>query len=201
MEKLQEQEWAGPKPTIEIVEAGFEQLDPRFLPIYTVIRETGARKGEVLSLQHWQIDRREKLITFAKRTKNGKNTVAPLTQRALEAIDSVPPLPGCPYVFYNRETGTRWCDARRPWEEARKKAGYPWLRVRDLRPAFGIEASELGAPMHYIQSALGHGSVAVTEKYYAKYNPNSAAKQLLRVIEGGRQERQKTGTKTGTSGD
>jgi hypothetical protein len=42
-----------------------------------------------------------------------------------------------------------------------------------------------GAPMQYIQSALGHGSVAVAEKYYAKYDPNSAARQLLRLIEGG----------------
>ncbi len=70
--------------------------------------------------------------------------------------------------------------------------------MRDLRPAFGIAASENGAPMHYIQSALGHGSVAVTEKYYAKYDRNSAAKQLLRLIEGGRS---KMGTKTGTSGE
>jgi integrase len=87
---------------------------------------------------------------------------------------------------------------RKPWEKARSKAGYPWLRVRDLRPAFGIAASELGAPMHYIQSALGHGSVAVTERYYAKYDPKSAAKQLLRLIEGGKV---KTGTKTGTWGE
>jgi integrase len=55
--------------------------------------------------------------------------------------------------------------------------------------------------MHYIQSALGHGSVAVTERYYAKYDPRSAAKQLLRVIEGGRKQRQETGTKTGTKGN
>lgn len=198
MEKLQEQEWAGPKPTDEIVEKVFKKLDPRFLPVYIVIRETGARRGEVLRLQLWQIDREQRLITFAKRTKNGKNTVAPLTQKALDAIDSVPPLPGCPYIFYNPETGTKWSDARKPWEKAREAAGYPWLRVRDLRPAFGIEASELGAPMHYIQSALGHGSVAVTEKYYAKYDPRSAAKQLLRMIEGRRLE--KMGTKTGTSG-
>jgi site-specific recombinase XerD len=76
IEKLQEQEWAGPKPTNDIVEAVLEKLDPRFLPVFTLIRETGARRGEVLTLQHWQIDRREKLITFAKQTKNGKNTVA-----------------------------------------------------------------------------------------------------------------------------
>ena len=69
--------------------------------------------------------------------------------------------------------------------------------IWDLRPAFGIVASELGATMHFIQSALGHGSFAVTEKYYAKYDPNSAARQLLRLIEGGKV---KTGTKTGTLG-
>jgi hypothetical protein len=42
--------------------------------------------------------------------------------------------------------------------------------------------------MHYIQSALGHGSVAVTERYYAKYDPRSAARQLLKVIEGGKEK-------------
>ncbi len=199
LELLEEQEWAGPKPTDEIVQAVFDKLDPPFLPIYVVIRETGARRGEVLSLQHWQIDREQRIINFAKRTKTGKTTVAPLTQKALEAIDSVPRLPGCDFVFYNPETGTRWHDARKPWVQAREAAGYPWLRVRDLPPAFGIEASELGAPMHFIQSGLGHGSVAVTEKYYAKYAPDSAAKQLLRVIEGGRKS-QISGTKSGTTG-
>ncbi len=202
-ELLEEQEWAGPKPTDEIVKAVFEKLDPRFVPIFRVIRETGARRGEVLSLQHWQVDREQRLITFAKRTKNGKNTVAPLTKEALEAIDSVPPLKGCPYIFYNPETGTRWYDARKPWEQAREAAGYPWLRIRDLRPAFATEAAEQGAPMHFIQSGLGHGSVSVTEKYYAKFDPKSAAKQLLRVIEGGRNRKeleQKSGTQSGTNG-
>ncbi len=66
--------------------------------------------------------------------------------------------------------------------------------------AFAIEASELGAPKRFIQSGPGHGSVAVTEKYYAKYAPENAARQLLRVIEGGRNSKV-TGTKTGTTGD
>ena len=199
LEKLHEQEWAGPKPTDEIIEKVFEKLDPLILPVFIVIRETGARRGEVLALEHWQVDRDSRVITFAKRTQNGKTTVAPFTQKALDAIDSVPHLPGCSYVFYNPETKTRWSDLRRPWLNARKEAGFPWLRVRDLRPAFGIVASELGAPMHYIQSALGHGSVAVAEKYYAKYDPKSAARQLLRLIEGGKKS--EMGTKTGTSGD
>ena len=189
IKRMQEQEWAGPRPTDEVVEAVFGKLDPRFLPVFVLIRETGARRGEVLGLQHWQIDRERRVVTFAKRTKNGKNTIAPLTDRALQAIDSVPVLPGCPYVFYNPETGTRWCDARKPWLAARKAAGYPWLRVRDLRPAFGIEASEDGVPMHFIQSVFGHGSVAVTERYYAKFRPNGAASAVRQAIEAARKSK------------
>jgi integrase len=190
-EKLKEQEWAGPKPTDEVIEAVFAKLDPPFVPVFRFIRETGARRGEVLSLQHWQIDRSLRLVEFAKRTKNGKNRVVGLTAVALDALDAVPPLPGCLYVFYNPKTKTRWSDCRGPWEEAREAAGYPWLRMRDLRPAFGIEASELGAPMHFLQSVLGHSTVAVTEKHYAKFSPESAAQVTLRVIEGGRAARRR----------
>jgi integrase len=203
-EKLEEQEWAGPKPTEEAINAVFEKLDPRFLPIYRVIRETGARRGQVLILEHWMVDREKRIISFAKRTKKGKTIFAPLTKEAEEAIDSVPPLEGCPYVFYNPETKNRWHDARKPWEDAREAAGYPWLRVRDLRPAFATEASEYGVPTKFISSGLGHSSERVTERFYIKSVPEFAAKQLLRAIEGGRNQRelqQKSDIKTGTTGN
>jgi integrase len=190
-EKLGEQEWAGPKPTDEIVEAVFAELDHQFVPVFRFIRETGARRDEALSVQRWQIDRDHRLVEFAKRTKNGKNRLVGLTDLALEALDAVPPLPGCPYVFYNPETKTRWSDCRKPWEAARKAAGYPWLRVRDLRPAFGTEVAEYGGDLHFLQSVLGHSSVAVTEKYYAKFSPKSAANVTLRLIEGGRAARRR----------
>jgi len=203
-EKLEEQEWAGPRPTDEIIKAVFEKLDPRFAPIFTVIRETGARRGQVLILEPWMVDRERRLITFAKRTKKGRTIIAPLTKEAEEAIDSVPPLEGCPYIFYNPETKTRWHSVRKPWEAARKAAGYPWMRVRDLRPAFATEAADFGAPTRIISSGLGHSGERVTEKFYIKSGPEQAAAQLLRVIEGGRARRQsrpESGTKTGTTGN
>jgi hypothetical protein len=40
--------------------------------------------------------------------------------------------------------------------------------------------------MHFIQSALGHSSVAVTERYYAKFAPDGAAKVLRDIVETGR---------------
>ena len=197
--KLEEQEWAGPRPTPEIAEKIFAKLDPRFVPIYTVIRETGARRGQVLILEPWMIDRERRLITFAKRTKKGKTIVAPLTREAEEAIDAVPRLEGCPYIFYNPETKTRWHDARKPWERARAAAGYPWFRARDLRPLYATELSEAGAPTKAISQTLGHSSERVTERWYIKSDQERAANRVLRVIEGGR-GRQEPGTKTGTMG-
>jgi integrase len=40
--------------------------------------------------------------------------------------------------------------------------------------------------MHFIQSALGHSSVSVTERYYAKFAPDTAAKALRELVESGR---------------
>jgi integrase len=86
----------------------------------------------------------------------------------------------------------------------RSAAGYPWLRVRDLRPAFATEASEYGVPTKFISSGLGHSSERVTEKFYIKSVPEFAARQLLRAIEEGRNQRelrQKSDIKTGTNGN
>lgn len=77
LELLEEQEWAGPKPTGEIVQAVFDKRDPRFLPIFVVIRETGARRGEVLGLCHWQVDRQSRIITFASGPRTGRRPWRP----------------------------------------------------------------------------------------------------------------------------
>ena len=40
--------------------------------------------------------------------------------------------------------------------------------------------------MHFIQSVLGHGSVAVTERYYAKFRPDAAASAVRQALEAAR---------------
>jgi hypothetical protein len=47
LKKLEEQEWAGPRPTNQVIDAVFSKLNPLFHPIFVVICETGARRGEV----------------------------------------------------------------------------------------------------------------------------------------------------------
>ena len=75
-------------------------------------------------------------------------------------------------------------------EKVRKKAGYPWLQVKDLRRAYAIKLAESdGIEMHHIQRALGHSSVQVTEQYYAHYSNDSSMRRVLKVLEGGKSGR------------
>jgi integrase len=89
-------------------------------------------------------------------------------------------------VFYHPESLTRWHSCRDAWEEARIAAGFPWLRIHDLRHAYGIKLAERGVPMHFISEVMGHHSVDFTRKQYARFSPESASRAVLRGLEGGR---------------
>ena len=91
-------------------------------------------------------------------------------------------------MFYNPDTLKPWADLKRPWNKARKQAGYPKLRVHDLRVAHGIKLAEQGVPMHFIQYVLGHSSVKITEERYAQFRPEAPMRYVLKVLEGGRVE-------------
>jgi len=90
------------------------------------------------------------------------------------------------YVFYYPESLTRWHTCRDAWEEARKAAGFPWLRIHDLRHAYAIRLAESGCEMHYISEILGHHSIDFTRKRYAKFSPQSAARAVLKALESGK---------------
>jgi hypothetical protein len=57
--------------------------------------------------------------------------------------------------------------------------------------------------MHVIKAMLGHSSVTTTEKYYAHFSPNYAARRALQVLEGSKNKKienndsQKNGTQMG----
>jgi integrase len=102
----------------------------------------------------------------------------------MQALDPIPPLPGCPYVFYDPSTGTRWKTARSQWERARKAAGYPWLTPKHLRPAFATDLSERGLETEMVSDLLGHSSVAVTEKFYIKRRQQVACRRALEALQG-----------------
>jgi site-specific recombinase XerD len=157
-------------------------------PIFIFIRETGCRLEEALSLEHSQLDFQQRFVVFTHKTKAGRYRIVPLTAAAAEAAKALPRLENCPYVFYNVNSQTRWHNCRKPWVDARKSAGVPGLRVKDLRSHYAIGLAESGADMHDIRQVLGHSTVAVTERHYAQFSPRHSGKRILRILEGGRSE-------------
>ena len=186
IQKLREIQWVGQRPTDEIIDAVFARLDLRAVPLFTFLRETGCRREEALSLGHDQVSLTSNppVVVFSDITKNGRNRQVPLTREAIAAIESMPRASG--YVFYHPESLTRWHSCRDAWEEARIAAGFPWLRIHDLRHAYGIKLAERGVPMHFISEVMGHHSVDFTRKQYARFSPESASRAVLRGLEGGR---------------
>ena len=78
----------------------------------------------------------------------------------------------------------------RDLNELRRKRGSIVAQMRALTDAAEAE-----------HKAGKRTSNALTAEEDAKYDPRSAARQLLKVIEGGRQKKQETGTKTGAYGE
>ncbi len=180
-EKLKEEPCPRQEATSEIIKAIFAKLPPIFVPVFTLIWQTAARRGEILSLTHVQVNREKRQITFFI-TKGKKARIVPISDLAMEALDAIAPLAGCRYVFYNPETKNRWRDCRKPWENARKEAGYPWVTVKHLRPAMATQLSTLGLDAQDIKELLGHSSMAVTEKFYTKRKPDEACHKALQVL-------------------
>ena len=185
---LRENQKERPRFTDEQVDAVIGAVKPECRPLFIFIRETGCRREEALSLKHWQIQKESDMVVFSDNTKSKKYRYAPLTEAALEAVNVLPPIQGCPYVFYNLKSQDRWHDCRKPWEQAREKVGLPQILVKDLRRHYAINLAEDGANMHDIQSVLGHASVTTTEKHYAHFSPEHSAKKILKVLEGGKAE-------------
>ena len=173
-----------PRFSDDQVQAVIDAMRPECRPIFIFVRETGCRREEVLSLRHWQVQKESRLVLFNEDTKSRKYRYAPLTDAALEAVETLPPLEGCLYVFYNPSTGRRWHDCRKPWVEARTSAEVPELQVKDLRRLYAIKLAEADAEMHDIQQVLGHASVRTTERHYAQFSPRNSARKIFSVLQG-----------------
>jgi site-specific recombinase XerD len=186
IQKLKEIQWVGERPTAEVIDSVFAELDSRVLPLFTFIRETGCRLEECLSVQHRQINLtcNPPVVTFSDNTKSGQARQVPMTDKAIEAVGAMPK--ASKYVFYHPESLTRWRNCRKLWDSAREKAGYSWLRIHDLRHAYAIKLAEEGCEMHFISEVLGHHSIDFTRDNYAKFSPRSAAKAVLKVLQGGK---------------
>ena len=90
IQKLKEIQWVGQRPTEDVIDSVFSELDPRIIPLFTFIRETGCRLEEGMSVKHSQVSLAASppVVVFSDNTKNGKNRQVPLTRKAIEVINT-----------------------------------------------------------------------------------------------------------------
>ena len=156
------------------------EITQRFrMLLITLVRETGCRIGEALRLQWDWIDWEERVV-YLEIPKTSEEEILPLTRPVFEALKELPPLPGCPYVFYNPQTKTRYKDMRRIWQKVRDITGYGWMEIHDLRRFRGTELWQSELTPQEVAVLLGHSSVRTTQRHYVQEDKLRTAKKVLK---------------------
>jgi integrase len=129
---------------------------------------TGARRGELLALK-WDrvvIDSkgRHGEITFDL-TKNGDPHTVPLSRDAISVLQEMPRFESCPFVFPDRSGKKGRVTVTKAWEQIRKAAGLPELRIHDLRRSVGSWLGASGCTAEMIGALLNHKSNITSQVY------------------------------------
>ncbi len=149
--------------------------------------DAGLRRGEAVALKWrsvaWGVsadDPRRHLFVSATRSrdeeedapKSGRTRRVQLSRRLRAALEE---------LFEKRRPKTlddRLCGdmngeqfLKGPWQQIIARADLPGRVPKDLRDSFGSWLVSCAVPLLYVSRQLGHSSIAVTEKHYAKWIP------------------------------
>lgn len=147
---------------------------------------TGARVGELLSLQWGMIDW-ERGWARVPTSKTGAKTLY-MAPEALEVLESLPRVEGNRFCLPGIKSGRSWHSLRWAWGRIRKEAGIPDVRLHDLRHTFASAAARVGYGLPMIGALLGHKQAATTQRYvHLVESPvQEAAKRTARALGGNR---------------
>lgn len=146
---------------------------------------TGARVGEILTLQWGMIDWEQGRARLPE-SKTGAKTLY-LAPEALDVLRTLPRGVHQTWCLPGRKDGHHFVALPRLWYRLREEAGLPDVRLHDLRHTFAANAAALGVPLLTIGALLGHRSAATTQRY-AHLLPeivDEAARVTARRVRGG----------------
>lgn len=72
----------------------------------------------------------------------------------------------------------------RVWADLAKQAGRPELWLRDLRHCYGFWSLEAGIDIHVLRDAMGHKSLATTQRYVRQRATREHASKLAHFMKG-----------------
>jgi integrase len=123
---------------------------------------TGARSGEITSIQWHHIDWDRRLIRLPDSKNNAPRTIQ-LSDSAVEVLRSTPHVG--PYVVAGQRRGVPYKNLTHAWARARKHAGLDDVHLHDLRHSYASLAAGRGLSLYTIGKLLGHKDQKSTQRY------------------------------------
>jgi len=129
-------------------------------PIVQLALATGARKGELLSLQWIHVDLDRRVARFID-TKNGESRTVPLARAAVSILKD--------WRHGRLPVGAVFSIPKatldKAWQAARDHAGLHDVRFHDLRHSAASYLAMSGASLMDIAAILGHKTLAMVKRY------------------------------------
>lgn len=155
------------------------RLSPQYRALPAFAAATGLRPEEWQALErHRDVDRAARVLTVRRTVSSGEiveiaktarsRRQVPLSPRALEAIDALPPRLDSPYLIPARRGGVFDLHnfRRRQWAPAIEAAGIAKpAKIYDLRKTFASNALAAGVSVYELSRIMGT-SVAMIERSY-----------------------------------
>ena len=132
--------------------------------IVAMLLLSGARKREVLDAQWVDFDL-ERQVWRIPLSKSGKARHVPLSNGMLTLLARVQRAPGQMWLFPNPATGKPYVNIHFAWDNARRRAGLPDVRLHDLRHSFASMLINGGRSLYEVQRILGHAHIKTTQRY------------------------------------
>ena len=136
-----------------------EKVHPIFGAVFKLLLLTGQRRDEVGEMPWDELQPDGMWDLPGERTKNGYPHKVPLPSLAMEIIESVPRIEGCPFVFSTtgRTPISGWSKVKRELDKAMGNPK-PW-RLHDLRRTLVTHLIEdLRIPPHVVEQVVNHQS-------------------------------------------
>jgi integrase len=126
---------------------------------------TGMRIGEVLGAKWAWVDEEARLLTLPT-TKAGRPRAVPLSPQAMAVVQELKGVRVNEYLFPGRDGVGHMARPGRAYQQLVAEAGTPGLTPHAFRRTFATLALQSGeATVNDVSKLLGHGSVAVTQRY------------------------------------
>jgi integrase len=137
--------------------------NPSAIAVIRLLAFTGARKSEITGLRWSEVDLGRGYLRLCDSKTGAK--VIPIGAPACEVLARLAAIQGSDYVFPASRGEGRFQGVERVWKKVRSLAGFPTLRLHDLRHSFASVGLARGDALPVIGAILGHADVKTTSRY------------------------------------